>query len=327
MPAYLLRWLGLAIVACLLCAALTARAQDFPVKPIRILSPFTPGSLSDVRLRKIADLLSPRLKQPVVIENRTGGGGALAALVAAHAAPDGYTLLFVNDGIYAIGPHVQPISGLDPLRQFAPVIHMVNTPFLVVVPAALPVRSLQELIGLTRQRPGSLNYGTSGVGTVQHLGMEQFARMAGMQLTHIPYKGETDSVTALLGGQIDVCLCTLFGVAPHLKSGKLRALAVTAARRLAVLPEVPTIAESGFPGYSFLATGGIVTQTGTPGAIVSLLNREIAAALATSDLKAWVESVGGEVVGGTPEQFGAYMRREYERYGRLIKQLGLNKPQ
>jgi tripartite-type tricarboxylate transporter receptor subunit TctC len=303
------------------------QATDYPTRPIRILAPFTPGSLSDVRLRKIVDTIGPRLRQPVVIENRTGGGGMIAAHLAARARPDGYTLLFVNDSIFAINPHVQLGSGFDPLAAFAPVIRLANTYFLVTVPASFPARTLQEFVAEAPKRGGRLNYGSSGAGTVQHFGTEQFARLAGATLTHVPYKGETETVTALLGGFIDACLCTFFGVAPHLKAGKVRALAVTSAQRLAILPDVPTVAESGFPGYTYLATGGIVAPAGTPAEIIAVLNREMAGAMAGADLRAWTEAYGSELVNSTPEQFGAYMRREYERYGRLVKELGLDRQQ
>jgi tripartite-type tricarboxylate transporter receptor subunit TctC len=320
------KWGRRMLAAWLLCCALpcgAAQAADYPTRPIRILAPFTPGSLSDVRLRKIAEHIGPRLRQPVVIENRTGGGGMIAAHLAARAAPDGYTVLFVNDSIFAISPHVQADAGLDPLTAFAPVIQLANTYFLVTVPAAFPARTLQELVAEARKRSGGLTYGTSGTGTVQHFGTEQFARLAGIQLTQVPYKGETETVTALLGGFIDTCLCTYFGVAPHIKAGKLRALAVTSRQRLAILPDVPTVAESGFPGFSYVVTGGIVAPAGTPPSIVALLNREMAAAMASSDLRAFTEAGGSELVNSTPEQFGAYMRREHERYGRMVRELGL----
>jgi tripartite-type tricarboxylate transporter receptor subunit TctC len=319
-------WGRRVLAAWLLCGSMlpaVGQAADYPTRPIRILAPFTAGSLSDVRLRKIAERIGPKLRQPVVIENRTGGGGMIAAHLAARAAPDGYTVLFVNDSIFAISPHVQADAGVDPLAAFTPVIQLANTYFVVTVPADSPTRTLQELVAEARKRGGRLAYGSSGAGTVQHFGTEQLARQAGIQLTHVPYKGETETVTALLGGFIDTCLCTYFGVGPHIKAGKLRALAVTSRQRLAILPDVPTVAESGFPGFSYVVTGGIVAPAGTPPQIVTLLNREMAAAMASSDMRAFTEAAGSELVNSTPEQFGAYIRREHERYERLVRELGL----
>jgi tripartite-type tricarboxylate transporter receptor subunit TctC len=310
-----------ALFGALLCGG--AQAADYPTRPIRIIGPFTAGSLSDVRLRKLADFMSPRLRQPVVIDNRTGGGGMIAAHVAARAAPDGYTLLFVNDSIFAINPHVQRDAGLDPFAAFVPVIQLANSTFVIAVPASAQVRTLAQLVGQARSRAGRMTYGSSGAGTVQHLGTEWFARLADVSLAHVPYKGETETVTALLGGFIDFCMCTYFAVAPHLQAGKLRAVAVTSAQRMAVLPDVPTIAESGYPGFAYAVTGGILAPAGTPLEIVRLLNREMVAAMNGPDLKPWTRSIGGEVVAGTPEEFGAYMRREYERNGRLVRELGL----
>jgi tripartite-type tricarboxylate transporter receptor subunit TctC len=182
---------------------------------------------------------------------------------------------------------------------------------------------LSQLVDQARSRAGRMTYGSSGAGTVQHLGTEWFARLAGVSLAHVPYKGETETVTALLGGFIDFCMCTYFAVAPHLQAGKLRAVAVTSAQRMAVLPDVPTIAESGYPGFVYVATGGIVAPAGTPPEVVRLLNREMVAAMNGPDLKPWTQSIGGEIVAGTPEAFGAYMRREHERHGRLVRELGL----
>jgi tripartite-type tricarboxylate transporter receptor subunit TctC len=320
------RWLRGVIAAgatlgALLCGG--AQAADYPTRPIRIIGPFTAGRLSDVRLRKLAEFMSPRLRQPVVIDNRTGGGGMIAAHIAARAAPDGYTLLFVNDSIFAINPHVQRAAGLDPFAAFVPVIQLANSTFVIAVPVTAPPRTLASLVDQARSRGGRMTYGSSGAGTVQHLGTEWFAHLAGVRFTHVPYKGETETVTALLGGFIDFCLCTYFAVAPHLQAGKLRALAVTSGQPMAVLPEVPTVSESGYPGFSYVATGGIVAPAGTPVEIVRLLNREMAAAMKGPDLESWSRSIGGEVVAGTPEAFGAYMRREYERHGRLVRELGL----
>jgi tripartite-type tricarboxylate transporter receptor subunit TctC len=320
------RWACCALAAGVMLGALLcggAQAADYPTRPIRIIGPFTAGSLSDVRLRKLADFMSPRLRQPVVIDNRTGGGGMIAAHIAARAAPDGYTLLFVNDSIFAINPHIQRNAGLDPFAAFAPVIQLANSYFVIAVPASAPVRMLSQLVDQARSRAGRMTYGSSGAGTVQHLGTEWFARLAGVSLAHVPYKGETETVTALLGGFIDFCMCTYFAVAPHLQAGKLRAVAVTSAQRMAVLPDVPTIAESGYPGFAYVATGGIVAPAGTPPEVVRLLNREMVAAMNGPDLKPWTQSIGGEIVAGTPEAFGAYMRREHERHGRLVRELGL----
>jgi tripartite-type tricarboxylate transporter receptor subunit TctC len=324
LPATLVKGL---IAALLLTSALLYGGQavgaDYPTKAIKIVVPFPAGSASDLRTRKLAEQLAPRLGQPVIVENRPGAAGSIGAGIVARAAPDGYTLLYVTNSILSVAPHVQPSGGFDPLRAFAPIIYLVDTPLLVVVPSSLPVRSLQDFIALAKRKPGDLTFGTSGVGSIQHIGIEQFAEQSGIRLLHVPYKGESEVLTGLLGGQLAMGYCTLMVCQSYVKNGKLRALGITSARRLATLPETPTVAEFGFGGYEVQAAGGLVAPAGTPKSIIERLYRECLKVIRSPDMTAWTEANGSEVVAQSPEAFMARIRQDYESYGKLVKRLNI----
>jgi tripartite-type tricarboxylate transporter receptor subunit TctC len=318
-----IRWISALLLAGALLNGIQTRAADYPTKPIKIVVPFPAGSASDLRTRKLAEQLGPRLGQPIIVENRPGAAGTIGAGVVARSAPDGYTLLYATNSILSVAPHVQPRSDFDPLSAFAAIIHLADTPLVVVVPSSLPVRSLQDFAALAKREPGGLAYGTSGVGSIQHIGIEQYAEIAGIRLLHVPYKGESEVLTALLGGQISMGYCTLMVCQAYIKNGKLRALAVTAARRLAMLPEVPTVAESGAPGYELQAAGGLFAPAGTPKNIVDRLYRQSESVIRSPDMTAWTEANGSEVVAGSPQEFMAVIKRDYDRYGKLVKKLAI----
>jgi len=311
------------LLAAVLSHAGQTTAAGYPIKTIKIVVPFTAGSASDLRMRKLGEQLAPKLAQPIIIENRPGAAGSIGAGVVARVTPDGYTLLYATNSILSVAPHVQASSGFDPLKGLAPVIYLINTPLVVVVPSNLPVRSLQEFVALAQRQTDGLAYGSSGIGSIQHIGIEQLAEISGAHLMHVPYKGESEVLTALLGGQLSMGYCTLVVCQPYIKAGKLRALGVTSTRRLGALPDTPTVAESGFPGYEVQAAGGLFVPAGTPKAVIDRLYREILAVIKSPEMVAWTEAAGSEVVAAPPEVFTARLKADSEFYGKLIKRLGI----
>lgn len=318
-----IRWILSALLAGVLLNGTGIHAADYPTRPIRIVVPFPAGSASDLRTRKLAEQLGPRLRQPVIVENRPGAAGTIGAGIVARSLPDGYTLLYATNSILSVAPHVQPPSDFDPLNAFAAVIHVANTPLVVVIPSSLPARSLRDFIALAKREPGGLAYGTSGVGSIQHIGIEQLAEIAGIRLLHVPYKGESEVLTGLLGGQVSMGYCTLMVCQAYIKNGKLRALGVTSARRLPTLPDVPTVAESGAPGYELQAAGGIFAPAGTPQPILDRLYRESESVVRSPDMTAWTVANGSEVGTASPQEFMAVIKRDYDRYGKLVKKLAI----
>ncbi|HSV44804.1 MAG TPA: tripartite tricarboxylate transporter substrate binding protein, partial [Ramlibacter sp.] len=278
----------LAGAGCALSIALPVRAQAFPAKPMRIIVPFPPGGSTDVLARAIGLELGKALGQPVVIENAPGAGGSLGAEKAAKAPADGYTLLMGHIGTLAINPSLYPRLGYDPQRSFTPVAWVARVPNVLVVNASVPARNLKELVALAKSRPGHLSYGSGGNGSAAHTTMEYLKMQAGVSFLHIPYRGTGPSVTDTLGGQIQVLFTGIPALLPHIKSGKLRALAVSSPKRLALLPDVPTVAESGVPGTRGFEADqwyGLVAPAGTPSNIVSLLNQHANKALASEEVR------------------------------------------
>lgn len=300
-----------------------ARAADYPAKPVKIIVPFPAGSASDLRTRKLAEELGPRLGQPIVVDNRPGAAGSIGAGILARAAPDGYTLLYATNSILSVAPHVQGPTGFDPLRSFAPIVYLVDTPLLLVVPPSVNARSVQEFIALAKRQPNKLVYGTSGIGSIQHIGIEQFAELAGVRMVHVPYKGESEVLTGLLGGQLSMGYCTLMVCQTYVKNGKLRALAITSAHRLSMVPDTPTLAESGMPGYEVQAAGGLVAPAGTPPGVIDRLYKASLDAMKTPALIAWTEANGSEIVAASPDAFMTRIKRDYEAYGKIVQRLGL----
>ena len=308
--------------ACVLVLAATGlRAEDLP-NEIRILVAVTAGSSLDARARVIADALGQRLKRRVIVENRPGAGGTIGTLAAARAKPDGSTLLFTNNS-HVISPHVYPDAGYDPLRDFAPVTEAYVSGMVLVAHPSLQVASLKELVALTRGQSQELSYASSGTGGLPHLGMELFNQVAGIELLHIPYRGDGQALPDVLAGRVPLMMSGYVVAMPHIKAGKLRALAVTSPRRVRILPEVPTIAESGYPAFALDTWAGFFAPAGTPAETVNLLNREIAAALATPTMQAQLAATGAEATVTSPAEFAAFIRREWETYGKLVRKLQL----
>jgi tripartite-type tricarboxylate transporter receptor subunit TctC len=302
--------------------ALPARAQAWPARAIRIVVPFTPGGSSDVLARAIGVELAHVLHQPVLIDNVPGAGGSLGAEKAAKSVPDGYTLLMGHTGTLAINPAVYPKLGYDPLREFTPVAWVARVPNVLVVNASVHARNLHELVAQAKARPGSLAYGSGGNGRAAHTTMEYFKMQTGTSFLHIPYRGTAPSVSDLLAGQVQVLFTGVPALLPHIKAGKIRALAVSSPRRLAVLPEVPTVAESGLPGTAGFEADqwyGLVAPAGTPAEVVALLNQHVNKALESEDVRARLAAEGAEPTPATPQAFGALIAREIPRWGKVVR--------
>ena len=314
-----MRWLALVFGV----IAQAAVAQVYPAKPIHLIVGFAPGGVTDIVARALGQKLYERLGQQVVVDNRAGGSGAIAAVMTAKAPPDGYTLLMSS--ISTMATNVSTVAHLpyDPLRDFAPVTLVLVTPYLATVNAALPANNLRELIALAKAQPGRLNFGSSGTGGGAHLAVELFKVMAGIELTHVPYKGSSLALNDLLGGHIQLTFSQPPIVLAHIRGGKLKGLAISSAHRLAALPEFPTLAESGVAGYEATSWQGLVAPAGTPRAIVMKLNSELRRALQLPEIGARLAAEGSEAGSTTPEEFGAYIRNEIAKWARVVKTSGI----
>ena len=284
--------------------------------------PYGTTGLPDILCRIVGAKLSEALGQPVVVDNKPGAGGIIAYQFVAKSAPDGHVILLSSDADYAITPALHAKLPYDPKRDFTPVTQAIRGAYFLVANSALGVNSVKELIALAKARPG-INYGSPGSGQTHHLAMVQFAGMAGVELTHIPYKGVAQATPALLAGDVSVMFVTLPSVASHVKTGQLRILATGTPLRSPLLPEVPTVAESGLPGFEVAVSMGFVVPAGTPRAVVGQLHTEFVKALRLPDIEARLVGLGMEVVAGTPEQFAEQIRKDQERYPRLVRQIGL----
>jgi tripartite-type tricarboxylate transporter receptor subunit TctC len=295
----------------------TAFAQSWPARTVKMIVPFPAGGPTDVLTRSISEKLSTALGTPVIIENKPGAGGTIGADFVAKSAPDGYTLMMATSSTHSVGPSLSKLS-YDAQKDFAPVIWLGNAPRVLVVPPILGVANLREFIALAKKDPGKLNYASSGIGSVAHLATEQFAYMAGIKLTHVPYKGVQQSVPELLSGQVAVLFDNMVTVQPHIKSGRLKALGISTSRRSPLMPEVPTIAEAGVPGFETLTWFGILAPAGTPAAIVQRLNAEINKALTDAEVLDRFAQLGFEPTGGTPAQFAAMMRADTLQWVKVV---------
>ena len=309
------------LAACLQSAP--ALAQTYPTKPVRLIVPGPPGTAADIRARWIAEKLSPMLGQPIIVDNRAGAGGAIGTEAAAKSAADGYTILLVHQGTMAVNPHVYAKLGYDPLIDFAPITRLSLGPLLLAVNASLPVQSVADLVQLAKQKPGQINFGSPGNGTPPHLAGELFKHMAGIDVTHIPYKGGAQALTDLVAGQIAFSMDNLAVQLPQVKAGRIRAIATTGAQRIAALPEVPTVAEAGVPDYEYLAWMGIAAPAATPRAIVARLNFDIVTILSTPAARDWLSAQGNVPGGDTPEQFAAFIKSEHAKLGRIVREAGI----
>ena len=298
--------------------AVLAQADAYPSKSIRIVVPFPPGGATDIAARLIGTKLSERWKQPVVVENKPGAGGNLGSDIVAKAPPDGYTLVMGVTGSHAINTSLYSKMPYDPVADFEPITQVAVVPNVVVVHPGVPAATLAELVALAKKEPGKLNYASLGNGTAAHLTMEMFKTAAGIDLAHIPYKGSAPAVADLLAGQVQVMVDGLPSALPHVKAGKLRALAVTSAKRSAAAPDLPTIAESGYPGFFADAWSGLFAPKHTPKPIVDKLAAEVQRILDLPDVRERLASLGAEPVGSTPAEFAGHVRREIDKWSRVV---------
>ncbi|TMI01206.1 MAG: tripartite tricarboxylate transporter substrate binding protein [Betaproteobacteria bacterium] len=319
----MIRGLQRAALAALLTVCVSgAWAQAYPTKPIRLVVPFPAGGTTDILAREVGQRLSMTLGQPVVIDNRPGAAGNIGADLVAKSAPDGYTLLMGTVGTHAINASLYAKMPYDHVKDFAPVILVAGVPNVLEVNPALPVNSVADLIKLAKAKPGQINFASSGSGTSIHLSSELFKTMAGVDMTHIPYKGSAPAITDLIGGQVQVMFDNLPSSLQFIKAGKLRAIAVTSAKRAPALPDVPTIAESGLPGFEASSWFGIVAPAGTPPAIIARINNDVDQWLQSSEAKEKLLAQGAIPAGGTPEQFAAHIRAETEKWAKVVKASG-----
>ena len=300
-----------------------APAQEYPVKAIRFIAPNLPGGPTDILARLIGQKLAESFGQPVVIENRAGAGGNIGTEAAAKAPPDGYTLVTGNNATFGANVSLYKHLGFDPIKDFAPLVLVATQPNILVVHPSLPVRSVKELIAFAKARPGQLNYANSGMGAAAHLSAELFKSMTGTNIVSIPYKSAGPALIEVIAGQNHLMFATSLSVQPHIKSEKLRALAVTTAKRSRLMPELPTIAEAGVPGFEAMTWHGVLTTGGTPPAIVNKLSAEINRILQLPDVRERLGTLGAEIIGGTPKEFADHIRREISKWAKVIKDAGV----
>ena len=301
--------------------AFSAHAEDYPTKPIRIVVPFPAGGSGDVSTRQLAKVLSEKFAQSVIIDNRPGANGIIGAQAVAQAQPDGYTLLFATSHVLAMNPYLVKDISFDAQKDLVPIIVSWRQQALLVVPAASPYQSVKELIEAAKKSPGKLTFASSGEGSVQHIMGEKFQRAAGIELLHIPYKGETPGLQDTMAGQIDLIFGFPLGTMPHVRGGKLRALAVSGEKRISILPDIPTMMEAGVAGYSETALSLYLAPRATPAAIIDKLNDAFRIALLTMK-KDFLER-GAEFIAGSPQEAAAMLENEHVRFGKVVKELGL----
>jgi tripartite-type tricarboxylate transporter receptor subunit TctC len=309
-----------------ICSA-SAHAQTeptYPSRPLRLIVPFAPGGTTDTVARLVARELTKSLGQSVIVENRAGAGGLIGAEAALKLPADGYTLAFATISTLAVQPLVHAKPSYDPLKDFALVTQIATLPYVLAAHPSLPVHSLPQLVKLARAQPRSINYGSPGYGTGAHLTAEYLSNVTGMKLVHVPYKGDAPGTIDLVAGQIALAVFPPISLAPHIKSRRVRALAVTSVERSSALPGTPTVAESGYPGFESGSWNGIAVRAGTPEPIVQRLHKEIAAVLTRNqEVRGSIESSGSKVVANTPEEFAAYVRNENEKWRRVIATAGI----
>jgi tripartite-type tricarboxylate transporter receptor subunit TctC len=315
--------LRLFLAAALSMASATALPQGYPQRPVRIIVPYPPGSGTDIVARLLGQRIGESWGQPMVVDNRPGAGAIVGVEATAKAPPDGYTIGIADTGPLAINPALYPKLPYDPLRDFAPVIEVAKLPFMLVAHPSLGVSSVGELIAAAKRAPGRINYASVGNGSAVHLATELFRKQAGIDLVHIPYKGSAPALNDVVAGTTPVMFVNLLSGLQHVKSGRLRALAVATSSRVRALPDVPTVAEAGVPGYEFQAWFGIVAPAATPAPILDRLNAEFNRVLSAADVRDRLLNEGGmQPVGGSAAQFAALIAREKEHWGKLVKETG-----
>jgi len=312
------------LAALVLALALSPSAfgQTYPSKPIRIICPFPPGGAVDIASRAIADALTKTMGQSVIVENRAGAGGNLGGEIAAKSPPDGYTLFMTTSGIQAINPALYAKMNYDPNKDFVPVVALVSLDNVLVMHPSVRVNSVKELIDLAKAQPGMISAASSGSGTSIHMSLEMFKHLTGTDILHIPYKGSAPAVADLLGGQVNIMFDNIPSSLPHIKAGKLHAIATTGAKRSSTLPDLPTVAEAGVPGYESGVWFGLVAPTGTPKDIIAKLNAEALKAVKLPDYQKRMNDLGYEIIAGSPEQMAERIKEEIARWGPVVKASG-----
>jgi tripartite-type tricarboxylate transporter receptor subunit TctC len=313
----------IALLLALCCAALPAVAQPYPSKAVRMIVPYPPGGGNDTLARLFAAKLSDRMGQQFVVENRPGAGAMIGTEAAAKSAPDGYTILLSSIATHALSPNLYSRVPYDPVKDFAPITLLGIAPTVLVVPADLPARNLQEFIAAAKAKPGALAYASGGNGTPPHINAEVFKSVAGIDLLHVAYKGGGPALVDLMAGRVQAMLDTAASAMPHVRSGKLRAIAISAPRRSPELPDLPTFAEAGLPQYDTNAWYSMHAPAGTPPEIVRRLNAELVAILKDPEILARFKQLATDPVGNSPEEFAAFVRAELDKYARIIKAAGI----
>jgi tripartite-type tricarboxylate transporter receptor subunit TctC len=319
----LIRFLLAAAPGVMICWNTPLHAQAYPAKPIRYIIPFPPGGGQDLVGRALAPRLSEALGQQVLIDNRPGGGTVLGAEQAARSAPDGYTIFMGSNTSLTINPNLHAKLPYDPVRDFAPITRIAIAANMLVVHPSLPVRTVKEFVAFARVRPEQLNFGSPGSGTPAHLAGVMFNDVAGVKLVHVPYKGSAGALTAIVSGEMQLMFGTLTSSLPFVRSGRLRALAVTSARRSPVMPDLPAVAESGFPGYDAITWYGAMAPAGTPPPVLGRLHSEFTKILNNPEFKSWLLNQGAEASPSTPDELTAQIKRELALYGPIIRKSGM----
>lgn len=318
-----MRKLSVLCLAILIAPACIAATADYPTKPVRLLVPYPAGGSFDIFARVIAQKLSTAFERQIVVDNRGGASGIIAAELVARAAPDGYTLLFGGAGTLSIQPAMSSQLPYDAVKDFSPVSMVATAPHILVAHPALPVKNVQDLIVLAKAKPGTLNYASGGSGGPPHLAAEQFRFMTGTDIVHVPYTGGAQATTATVGGQVQIYFSSMASALPLIKEGRLRGLGVTSAQRTAAAPEFPTIAEAGVPGYELLTWFAVVAPAATPRTIIARLNNAIIRAVESADTRKRFLDLATDPASGTPEALGAFIRSEIAKWSKLIKSAGI----
>jgi tripartite-type tricarboxylate transporter receptor subunit TctC len=313
--------LAVALAPAGVCAQ--GKPAQYPTKPIRFVVPFVAGGPTDIQARMLGEKLAQRLGQQVVIDNRGGAGGNIGMEITAKAPPDGYTLVIATVGTWAVNPHLYDRLPFDVVKDFAPITQVSTSPGVLVVHPTVAAKSVKELIALAREKPGALNYGSSGVGGFGHISGELFTLMTGTRMTHVPYKSSAPALTDLIAGQIQVLFNNMISTVPYVKANRVRALATTGARRSPALPDLPTVAEAGVPGYENASWSAVAAPAGTPRAVIARLHREFTDILRLQDIQQRHAEVGADIIASTPEEFHAYLKSEVAKFGKLVKAAGI----
>lgn len=310
-----------ALIACMVLGSATA--QSYPSRPVTLVVGFAPGGGTDTVARIVQGELATRLGQQVVVDNKPGAGGAIATDLTAKAPPDGHTIHLANVGSLTVAPHTVANLSYDPLKDIAPITMAVIFANVICVHSSVPAKTLADLVKMARDKPGTVTYGSSGINGAAHLAGEMLKMMSRADFVHVPFKGGAPALQALLGNQTPAAILTPVSALPHAKAGTIRALATTGAKRAELMPEVPTVAEQGYPGYEAINWYAVVAPAKTPRPVIERLNRDLRAAMATPQVRDALHKQGLEAATGTPEELGAYMKREYDTWARVVKQAGI----